>query len=252
MLTIDHRLLGIQAGDQVLDVGCGEGRHSWGMYNQIDCLIYALDIEEENLKKTRYTFYLMDEQEKRSGKWLAIRGDATNLPFKDASFDRVVCSEVLEHLDDDRRGIRELVRVLKASGMLAVSVPTYLTETIYWKISKDYHSRPGCHVRKYRAGELVNLLRQNNLRVYAIRHRHALHSVYWLLRCLFGIKNEKALIPSLYHKFLVWDLKTKSKPIRLLDDVLNHVFPKSIVIYAQKGENGRYSPSNQRASELHQ
>jgi SAM-dependent methyltransferase len=241
MLTIDYRLLGIQEGDQVLDVGCGEGRHSWGMYNQIDCLVYALDIEEENLKKARYTFYLMDEQEKRSGKWLAIRGDAMSLPFKSASFDKVVCSEVLEHLHDDGRGMKELVRVLKANGMLAVSVPTYLTETIYWKLSKDYCNSPGGHVRKYRARELIGLLRQNNLYIYAIRHKHSLHSIYWLLRCLFGIKKEKALIPSLYHKFLVWDIKTKSKPIRLLDDVLNHLFPKSIVIYAQKGDDGGHS-----------
>lgn len=244
MLTIDHRLLEIQAGDQVLDVGCGEGRHSWGIYNQIDCLAYALDIEEENLKKTRYTFYLIDEQEKRSGKWLAIRGDATNLPFKDASFDKVVCSEVLEHLHDDRQGIKELVRVLKANGMLAISVPTYLTESVYWRISKDYCNSAGGHVRKYRARGLLWLLRQNNLHIYAVRHKHALHSIYWLLRCLFGIKNEKALIPSLYYKFLVWDLKTKSKLIRLFDDMLNHVFPKSIVVYAQKGGNGGYSSSN--------
>jgi SAM-dependent methyltransferase len=235
MLTIDRKLLGIQEGDQVLDVGCGAGRHSWGMYNQIDCLIYALDIEEENLKKTWYTFYLMDEQEKRSGKWLAIRGDALNLPFKDASFDKIVCSEVLEHLQDDGRGMKEMVRVLKDNGILAVSVPTYLTETIYWKISKDYCNSPGGHVRKYRARELISLLRRNNLRIYAIRHKHGLHSIYWLLRCLFGLKKEKAPIPFLYYKFLVWDMKANYKLFRLVEGILNVLFPKSVVIYTCKG-----------------
>jgi len=244
MLTVDYSLLGIQQGDQVLDVGCGTGRHSWGAYSQIDCSICALDLGEENLARTRYTLGLIDEQEKRDGKWLAIRGDAMNLPFKDASFDRVVCSEVLEHLDDDGQGMKELVRVLKPEGMLAVSVPSYLPETIYWRMSKDYHDYPGCHVRIYKARELTSLLEQNNLRICAVRRKHALHSPYWLLRCLFGINNEKALVPSLYHRFLVWDLKTKSWPVRLLDDMCNHLFPKSIVIYGQKAQDGEPLSSN--------
>ncbi len=241
MLTVDHRLLGVEAGHQVLDVGCGSGRHSWGIYKQVDCSVYCLDIGEEDLKKTMYALFLIDEEDGRSGRWSAIRGDAMNLPLKDASFDRVVCSEVLEHLVDDSEGIKELVRVLKADGMLAVSVPTYLTETVYWRVSKDYNGNPGGHVRKYRAGRLIELLYQSDLRICAIRRKHALHSIYWLLRCLFGINNEKALIPSLYHRFLVWDLNTKSRPVRLLDDICNHIFPKSIVIYARKGEDGGHT-----------
>lgn len=238
MYTVDHESLGIQEGEQVLDVGCGEGRHSWGMYDRVDCSICAVDIEEENLRKTRFTLAHVDERLKRNGGWLAIRGDATNLPIKDASFDKVVCSEVLEHLNDDKQGIRELVRVLKDEGILAVSVPNYLPETACWKISRAYHSSPGGHVRIYKTGELIGLLRQNNLHICAVRYKHALHSIYWLLRCIFGINNEKALIPSLYHRFLVWDLKTNSRPVRILEDICNHFFPKSVVIYAQKGADG--------------
>jgi len=237
MLTVDHKLLGVREGDQVLDVGCGTGRHSWGIYKQVDCSVCALDIGERDLKRTAYTFGLVDEEEQRPGKWLAIRGDATALPIKDASFERVVCSEVLEHLHDDGLGMKELVRVLKANGVLAVSVPARMCETVYWKISADYHDYPGCHVRIYRMDQLIGLLRQHDLEVYAVRRKHSLHSVYWLLRCVFGINNEKALIPRLYHGFLVWDLKTRNRLVRLLDDVCNRLFPKSIVVYARKGED---------------
>jgi hypothetical protein len=75
------------------------------------------------------------------------------------------------------------------------------------------------------------------LRVFAVRHKHALHSFYWISRCLFGINNEKALIPSLYHKFLVWDIYHNSKPVRLLDSFLNNFFSKSLVVYARKVNN---------------
>jgi ubiquinone/menaquinone biosynthesis C-methylase UbiE len=241
MLTVDHELLGIQGSDKVLDVGCGNGRHSWGTYKQVDCSMCALDIGQDDLQKTRYALYQVDEQEERNGRWLAIRGDAATLPFRDGSFDKVVCSEVLEHLNDDETGVRELVRVLKSNGMLAVSVPTYLPESICWKISKGYRTTPGGHVRIYRSGQVVGLLRQNNLRICAVRYKHAFHSIYWVLRCIFGIRREKALVPSLYHKFLVWDIKTKSKPVRFLEDVLNRLFPKSVVIYATKGDDGDYS-----------
>ncbi|RLC92196.1 MAG: SAM-dependent methyltransferase [Chloroflexi bacterium] len=241
MLTVDHELLGIQGSDRVLDCGCGTGRHSWGTYKQIDCSICALDIGQDDLQKTRYALWQVDEQEKRNGRWLAIRGDATALPFRDATFDKVVCSEVLEHLTDDRAGLAELVRVLKPHGMLAVSVPAYLAESLCWKISKGYRTTPGGHVRIYRPGQLAALLSHSNLRICAVRRKHALHSVYWVLRCIFGIRKEKALIPSLYYRFLVWDLKTKSKPVRLLEDLLNRLFPKSVVIYALKGDDGGHS-----------
>ena len=123
MLTIDYDLIGIKDGERVLDVGCGEGRHSWEACKRNDCLVYALDIEEENLKKAHYALYLMEQQGEIKGKWLLAKGDITSLPFKDASFDKIICSEVLEHIPDDIQGIRELVRVLKDDGTLAVSVP---------------------------------------------------------------------------------------------------------------------------------
>ena len=236
MLTIDYSLLGIKDGERVLDVGCGEGRHSWEACKTANCLVYALDIEVGGLDKARYMFQDMDKRGESRGRWILIKGDTMSLPFKDATFDKIICSEVLEHIPDDQQSIRELVRVLKDDGIIAISVPTYLPEAICWKLSRDYHDQPGGHIRIYKTSELVAPLRQNNLHLYATRHKHALHSIYWILRCLFGVNKEEALIPSLYYKFLVWDIKTKSKPIRLLEDFLNHFFPKSMVFYAGRSQ----------------
>ena len=234
MLTIDYDLIGIRDGERVLDVGCGEGRHSWEACKRNDCLVCASDIDETNLKKAHYALYLMKQEGEIRGKWLLSRCNITSLPFKDASFDKVICSEVLEHVPDDLQGIRELVRVLKDGGKLAVSVPSYLPETICWKLSRDYHGKPGGHIRIYKAGEIISKLKQSNLEVYAVRRKHALHSFYWISRCLFGVNNEKALIPSLYYKFLVWDIHKRSRPVSLFDSFLNKFFSKSLVIYARK------------------
>jgi len=236
MLTIDYELLGIGGGERLLDVGCGEGRHSWEACKRNSCLVCALDINDANLVKAHHVLWHLDQQGESKGKWALMKGNVLGLPFRSASFDKIVCSEVLEHIPDDCQGIAEMVRVLKDDGTLAVSVPSYLPEAICWKLSNDYHNNSGGHVRIYKAPQLLSKLRQNNLDVYAVRHKHALHSFYWISRCLFGMNNDKALIPSLYHRFLVWDIETKSKPVRLLDDFLNNFFSKSVVFYARKGQ----------------
>ena len=200
-----------------------------------ECMVCDLDILDDDVKKTKIMTKHMDQIKETKGWGEAMLGDALRLPFNDACFDKVICSEVLEHVKDEEQGIRELVRVLKHSGSMAITVPTQLTETAYWNIDSDYYHHPGGHVRIFRAGQLVEALRRNNLKVYAIRFEHALHSIYWLLRCIFKLKNENAFIPALYYKFLVHQITTKSRFVNMIEDICNYIFPKSVVIYAMKG-----------------
>ncbi|MFU8796180.1 MAG: methyltransferase domain-containing protein [Dehalococcoidia bacterium] len=239
MLTVDYSLLGIQDGERILDIGCGTGRHSWEACRQACCNVYALDIDGEELLRARGVLGAMDRQGESRGQWGLLRGSTLSLPFKEGVFDKVVCSEVLEHVPDDVQSIKEMARVLKDRGIAAVSVPSYLPEAICWRISSAYHARAGGHVRIYRSGQLIPPLSASGLHVYATRRKHALHSFYWILRCLFGVNNEKAPLPSLYHRFLVWDMKTNSRLVRWLDSFLNLFFAKSMVLYATKNENER-------------
>ncbi len=239
MLTVDCDLLGIRAGEHVLDVGCGEGRHACQASREKGCTICALDIDQANALKTAYLLDLMAQHGESTGSYAVLRGDALRLPFRDAHFDRVICSEVLEHVPDDRQAAQELVRVMKDDGTLAVSVPTYFSESVYWRLSADYHHCPGGHIRRYRFRELASLLRACDLRITAVRRKHALHFPYWLLRCLFGIDRDAARIPALYHRFLVWDIMNNPRPIRLLEGMLNPLFAKSVVVYARKNAETR-------------
>jgi SAM-dependent methyltransferase len=163
-----------------------------------------------------------------------LQGNAVTLPFGDNVFDKIVCSEMLEHVLDDDQAVRELYRVLKDDGELAVSVPSYLPETLCWKISEAYHSNPGGHIRIYKQPQLIELFRRNNLAVYAIGRKHAFHSVYWLLRCLFGVRNEKAFIPALYHKLLTWQIDKESRFLYRVEGLFDRLFAKSLVVYLRK------------------
>ena len=73
----------------------------------------------------------------------AVQGDALALPFPDGTFDRVIASEVLEHIPDDTAAMRELARVLRPGGTMAVTVPRCVPEAINWALSDEYHDTPG-------------------------------------------------------------------------------------------------------------
>ncbi|HLN78897.1 MAG TPA: methyltransferase domain-containing protein, partial [Nocardioidaceae bacterium] len=156
MLTVDFDRLGVQAGDRVLDMGCGAGRHAFELYRRGTDVI-AFDQDADELSAVSDMFAAMRaENEVPDGADADVKqGDALSLPFADGEFDRVVAAEVLEHIPDDEAAIAELVRVLRPGGTMAVTVPRWLPEKICWALSDEYHEVEGGHVRIYTGDELV-------------------------------------------------------------------------------------------------
>lgn len=217
---------------RVLDAGCGTGRHLCEAFRTQGLYVAGLDIKKEDLEKARVFLGLLADGS--YGDWLVLKGDITVLPFQDGAFDLVICSEVLEHIWDNKRAVRELVRVLKGGGDLVVSVPRYFPERICWALSRAYHEEEGGHVRIYKKEELRILFEAAGLQCRSIRYRHALHSPYWWLRCLVGHKNERFPLVRLYRRFLEWDIIKRPALTRILDELLNPLIGKSIVYYLRK------------------
>jgi len=231
MLTVDFRRLGIHKGDVILDAGCGEGRHVFACFRH-SCSVLGMDLSQQSLLKARYVLAQMGERNEAKGCALLLRGDALRFPFQGGTFDKIICAEVLEHVADERLGIAELARILRVGGKIAITVPTLFTEYFYAKLSQEYFRTPGGHVRKVIPQALARSMEENRLRLYAVGFAHAFHSPYWMLRCIFGLHNEKAAIPLAYRKFL--HLFLFSKPLRFFERLCNYIFPKSIILYAQK------------------
>jgi len=102
---------------------------------------------------------MIEAGEADAGQWAGVvNGDALDLPFPNESFDRVIVSEVLEHIWDDERALLEIVRVLRPGGRVAATVPTRWPERVSWAINYRYHDAPGAHVRIYRQHELEQKL----------------------------------------------------------------------------------------------
>jgi SAM-dependent methyltransferase len=161
-------------------------------------------------------------------------GDALNLPFPDGDFDRVVASEVLEHIPDDDGAIAELVRVLRPGGTIAVTVPRWLPEKVCWALSDAYHEVEGGHVRIYRGSELVAKLERAGLRFTGRDHVHGLHSPYWWLKCAVGVTKDQHPAVRAYHRVLVWDIVKRPLATRLAERVMDPLLGKSMVLYLEK------------------
>lgn len=82
---------------------------------------YALRKRIEQLPGLRYLTVDLN------GEGVDVAADIEHMPFDDASFDGIVCSHVLEHVNDDRPAMAELCRVLRPDGWAAVLVPLDLT-----------------------------------------------------------------------------------------------------------------------------
>ena len=235
MLTGDFDRLDLRPGQRLLDMGCGGGRHAFATMRR-GATVVALDYDASELKEVRATRGAMIE----AGEIPAdapggeVNGDALRLPFPDASFDRIIASEVLEHLWDDSRAISELVRVLRPGGRLAVTVPSRFPERVSWAINYHYHDTPGGHVRIYRQHELETKLERAGLWLRGSHHAHALHSPYWWVKCTFGLDNTGAWPVRRYHDFLVYQIERQPRWVATLDRALNPVLGKSLVVYTQK------------------
>jgi SAM-dependent methyltransferase len=236
MLTVDFSRIELRPGFRVLDAGCGAGRHLSEAFRAKGVNVVGVDLNRDDALKAHNTTRIMRHAgEDGGGAALVMVSDITRLPFNDASFDVVICSEVLEHIPEHTRAISEIVRVLKPGRSLVVSVPRYLPERICWALSDDYHTEKGGHVRIYRTEELVELLERAGLSCVGRGWAHALHSPYWWIRCMVGHKNDDALPVRLYHRFLVWDIMKKPRLTRTLDRMLNPIMAKSVVLYCRKG-----------------
>lgn len=134
---ITNKLLTSGAELRILDVGCGTGANleMLGQYGKAE----GVDVSDDALEFCRH-------------KGLTVqKGLAENLPYEDGAFDLTTALDVVEHLDDDAAGLKEMFRVTRSGGYSLIFVPAFMW---LWGVQDDVSN----HRIRYTRSQIVKRL----------------------------------------------------------------------------------------------
>jgi SAM-dependent methyltransferase len=167
--------LDFSEGRTVLDCGCGRGFYLDMVSSVARCRLVGLERDAEIVARASA---LVGGREAVS----LVQGSLDGLPFRNDSFDGVIASEVLEHVEDDVGALAEIGRVLKPGGSVAITVPNADYPFLWDPINHTLETlrlspvRTGAfagiwanHVRLYTADELRRVTREAGLEIRAER-----------------------------------------------------------------------------------
>lgn len=192
-----------QKTDKILDLGCGDGFYLFLLSNLSDCQLIGLDNNPDSIAAAKQFV------RKKTVKF--VLGDIIMMPFPNETFHKIVCSEVLEHLSDDRKGLRSMHTVLKKNGRIYITVPhvryPFFWDPINWILQHVFgtHIRSGfwagvwnMHDRLYSMNELKKAVKAEHFQIektkyithYGLPFNHYLTNIGFRLRTSSAISED--------------------------------------------------------------
>lgn len=147
-------------GLRLLDLGCGDGTHA-AFAQSCGARVLAMDMDAAVLRQQSPA--------------QRVTADICHVPLVDGCMDRVVLTEVLEHVADPNKVMAEAVRVAAPGARFLLSVPSEAAEKLQQRLAPPAYFEPPGHIRIFAPGQLEGLATAHGLVV----ERRLAGSLYW-------------------------------------------------------------------------
>jgi SAM-dependent methyltransferase len=217
--------------DTVVDVGCGEGSAS-EFAAHFGAAVFAVDIDPEAID--RVTRRMKGMAVPRP--FHVLRSDGDPLPLDDGIATRIVCQEVMEHVDAPQRFLAELVRIGRPGALYLLSVPDPVTESLQKELAPPAYWQKPNHLRVFQREEFDRLVTDSGLVIEKRAHFSFFWSMWWIL--FWSSKNNgpagAPATPVLKHWNNTWAALMKAPNGACVKQALDNFMPKIQMCIARK------------------
>lgn len=177
-LALAGKILGTQ---RILDLGCGDGRlifalHKKGLLGHFD-QIFGVDVSESRVRRMTKELPFVK----------GLVSDALSVKeLPSSSFDFVICSQLIEHVENDRKLLQEIGRLLRNNGLAYISSVIKKAYAVYFYFTNGSFKLDPTHSREYAsAAEFLNLLESEGFYVIGLETRQIMFPLVDLIIRLF-------------------------------------------------------------------
>lgn len=218
----------VSADDVVVDVGCGDGSNL-NFCATRGAHVIAVDIDADALEQARVR---LSESPARAVE--VHEAPAESIPLADGAATRVICTEVLEHVDDPQVVVAELVRVAAPGALFLITCPDPLHEEMQSHVAPpSYFEKPN-HIRRIERAELVTWFSDAGLEVIEQDTYGFYWSVWWALFWAADVDLSNADHPLLNQWSAIWQDLLDTERGQTLKAQLDEFLPMSQLIVARK------------------
>jgi SAM-dependent methyltransferase len=220
----------ITADDIVVDVGCGSGGPLQFLSTR-GARVTAIDVSEEAISVAR------DAVASQGGIVDFVLAPTQEIPLPDNYATRVVCMEVLEHVDDPEYSLSEMFRVGQSGALYLLTVPDSIAERIIGGVAPpSYFEKPN-HIRVIERDQFENLVRGAGLEI--LKHEYSGFLSTFRLAMLLksghtDLTNLKVENPNLLKWARMWNEMLDCPEGREMKEMLDYLVPRSQIIVARK------------------
>lgn len=218
----------ISADDVVVDVGAGAG----GMAQF--CARHAARTVLVEPDPDVVARAVADLKSKGVERVEGVAGVAARLPLPDAFASRVICAEVLEHVDDPVAAMTELVRIGRPGALYLIAAPATISERLQLNVAPQLYFEKPHHVRVFEEGEIVGLAEGAGLVIESERSLGFFWTIWWLFYWKSGYETGSTTHPLLEAWTRTWGLLLAVEGAEPVKAALDALAPKTVAIVARK------------------